>query len=478
MNTPKKAVKFSNELQLQKPIPHLVFVVFDSKNYKTSILKILLHFHFHVNPSFTFSFLSNGSAAKVYEFCAESLQELLLTTVTPIKGSISDAIKIIHKTIHEVKWNQTSEAVPLQSPVKTNLSWAKNVKIRNYLLMVRDLPESISDLQSFVESESKNQVQLLESLNDHLLLDSLWTDLAQRRISICWLHQHVVSKEFSLTEAWVSCLFKLCGSLTLNESLLDEMDFSKLWEGYLQPAVMDLALIKLLCRKATQLRIFDEHIDKAFVSCGTLKYPEVWSGSASIHEDVKSWPTILPNVLNCKIACKKIPGIELLEYSEMKIIGIAECGSLPQICNEDGFCVPSLGRHGLQDFAFVISFLAARDRCLIVKFSEKGIFKTAAIRSLAPSLAGFYLMPPNSNITVLQYEEARMVCKKRPICDISPWLEPKWPAPLSHFLRTGKIQSKQTEFIQKLCLGVWRVENSAFVSTPKPKERFLIANAE
>jgi hypothetical protein len=470
MNTPKKAVKFANELQLQRPIPHLVFIVFESKSYKTSILKILLNFHFHVNPLFTFSIFTKTCAAKAYDFCAESLQAL--NTVVPVKGSLSDMIHLLDLAIHGVNWNQNS-AVALQSPVKKDLAWSKNVKIRNYLFMVADLPENMMELQQLVETKSNNQIQLLQSLNEHFLTEKLWMALAKNRVSLCWVHQHIVDKNFALTEAWISCLFKQCGSLTLSDSLLEEREFPKIWEDYLQPTVIDLALVKLLCnKKSAQLKIFNEHIDKAFVPCDSFKHPKAWSGPISLCDSDISWPDQLLTELNCIIACKKLPGIEIDEYVDMKIIGVAGCDKLPKFSNEDGFCVPLLGEVVLGDFAYTMSFLYSRNLCILVEFMVKALPQTAAIRSIAPSLAGFYLIPADSEITVCQYDEASMKCKEIENHDISPWLQPEWPTSLSHFLQTGKILPKQTEFIQNLCLGVWRVADSAFVLTPKPKTRF------
>lgn len=284
-STPKKPVAFGSPVSLNRAVPHLVFLISsNSEDVKLAVIRILLLFHFHVNPNFTWGFQLVERlpirkkllvSKQTFNLTPQHLQEFSQTvdSYEPCDVDVAMLILYIKQIVIQAVWN-CSPAAPFQSPLKRHDSawdgWKGNIKLRNYLFIMGDLPKDLAQLSRFVGIGSENIGHTFEHLNKEFLDKQLWFDLMKERIGTFWVDvsSENESVESGLVQSWISLLLKPFGGSLITNHLLRSVDFVQQFKFLKVPHVDAFAAKKF----------FDSNNSESnFVDYFDQNYFSVWS---------------------------------------------------------------------------------------------------------------------------------------------------------------------------------------------------------
>ncbi|KAI8897764.1 hypothetical protein BC833DRAFT_592382 [Globomyces pollinis-pini] len=304
-STPKKPIVLGSPTTLNKPIPHVVFLIATRcSQTKLAVIRILLYIHLHIHPQFTWGFeiLGNknpmgkrlGVSKHMYSLDSSSLKSLntALTNATEIQYTLQDITNALKQLAIQAQWNG-GPTVPFQSPLKRKDSawkgWKGNIKLRNYLFIVASLPTLGKELSEFVSSKSvsagNDLRDGLDMLKEELLQEDLWMDLLKERIAMSWVN---IGPDFNIAsrvpndnviESFTGAIMKQFGGAIMNSSFLTSNQFPSLMK-LIKADYLDATLVKqTLLSKRAFLESFDKLYASnplqgytAMFSCGTFNF--------------------------------------------------------------------------------------------------------------------------------------------------------------------------------------------------------------
>lgn len=177
ISTPKKPVIFGSPSAATRPSPHLVFLISTKSTQSTTatILKILLHHHFHIDPQFTWSYLLTSSRTnprlnygidqsaihKLSQTITETYNNSRLHHRTQREEEQDEGLDLILKSLDMVLSNTCwgTSFIEHQSPlVRAQKNNPQNSpKVRNYIYVMFTPPSTAAQLSSWVTSEHANK---------------------------------------------------------------------------------------------------------------------------------------------------------------------------------------------------------------------------------------------------------------------------------------------------------------------------------
>ncbi|KAJ3271489.1 hypothetical protein HDV01_006619 [Terramyces sp. JEL0728] len=468
--TPAKPIELGSPQSSLKPIPHVVFLI-DPKSIdvKVIVVRILLLFHIHVNPLFTWGYeIVNydrelkgkrlGVSKHDFGLSHQALQQLA-ADLDIAQSSNHDNLKYMLDLIQQVsiqaQWNY-SIASHLQSPLKKQSKPARNIKIRNYLFILSPLPKTMDEFNRFLLQENLQLDHLLEIFHQDFLSLDMWNYLIQERISLYWINSDMPSTNeiVTRTESWLSNALKLYGGRYLDYYLLYSPNLRHLWKNCLKMPSIDGQVSQMYFRQ-DGYSLFLESFDKVYFNVGSIKFPIIKSLDLDVPRSMFPFA--------CAFNVKTISNPHKLDIFELETYHITGW-TYTSIADYQCFVVPdSSNLENVNSFNVFQKFCCCNGVALVLSDGSS----TAILQPLMPNLAFLTIAddvhvqtgPIPSNINLIQPY------------NISVWYSLSFPDYLQEFLKSGVISPNSSAKLTQDLMGMFELKESRVKLTPQKPVR-------
>ncbi len=419
-----------------------------------------------MNPEFTWSFSFPSFSSKTLDFNEKSLLnfskelEKLQSYPDPIKLS---ALKTIMKLRAVDKgWisNASQDMSPFQKPSNVWFDWKGSVKLRNYLFIMASIPKNLKELLQFLELEQDCNLQDgIDQLYDDFLISSFWMDLMKCRAASYWidcsnskdLNLQLLVEELCIQEAFATVFYEYGGNV---------LDYSSFWShnlpdllfDYYHPRTIKLDSSQAIFRGNRKFRTHHEsHIPRSLKSKSSVS----WKLESTSISDSIFYPRTELQILSTNYDLFAEIGTFLGFALEMSFKTNAEFISYAASSSN----LPSA-------ITFLMNIALKTKAVLIYRCSLKKL----ALQPISSFLCRIYYISEEdySLMTLNQLQVSNI-----PLKDTTIWFQNQWNEDLKRFLNSGTIRPSTSSFIEKACLGVWKLSEAQLALSPPSRAKVI-----